>query len=340
MKIKSMKVDEKRSELFDYLMCLQFLKEDPLEQNNSLFEKILDPSYRTLREELLKPLKEHVNLINRYANTAYNMITHFFQMMNPKSANDFFSQFEHAPKETFAEIICEMLSLSTESEDITAKHINQTDLLDEYKWAIYSFLSDFEQQRSALLHFLKEQYPNFCEKRKILLQKTASQKSQLLKRLEDEQKELFLSFLPEDSANKAFEQKTFFFLVASPTLFYLHKKEKNSLLAIGCYLFEYFSIKEKVQKEFVEKRKKYLKILSDETRYGILQKITEGVSSNKILAQMFGLSAPGVSYQLNALMKSEMIHYSKQKGRYVLNEEELQKVFSSILLDFGISKTF
>ncbi len=96
-------------------------------------------------------------------------------------------------------------------------------------------------------------------------------------------------------------------------------------------------MKERAQKEFVEKRKRYLKILADESRYGILQKLTEGITSNGILAEMFGLSASGVSYQLNVLVESGIITFSKEKGKYLLNETELQKVFSSILLDFGIS---
>ena len=331
-------IDEKRSELFDYLVCFQFLKEDPLEQNNSLFEKMLDPIYKTLREELLHPLKNNVSFSNRYANVQYNMFTYFFQTVDPESPEDYFFQFENASKETFMEMIGRMLSLS--SNEISVKDIEQTNLSDEYKWAIHSFLCNFEYQKSVLLDFLKQHYQSFCKKRTSILQRVISQRDELLQRIKEGKQEIFLSLLPEETATTLLKQEKFFFLVSSPTLFYLYKKKEGSYLAIGCYLFPYLSMKERVQKEFIDRRKKYLKILADESRYGILQKLTEGITSNRILAEMFGLSAPGVSYQLNALTKSGIITYSKEKGKYLLNEAELQKVFSSILLDFGIPDNF
>ncbi len=331
-----MVIDEKRSELFDYLICLQFLKEDPLEKNSSLFDRMLDPIYVTLREELLKPLKENVIFVNRYANTTYNIFINFFQMVNPESAEDYFLQFEKAKKDVFVELIVEMLSM--QDKQITTENLEQTDLLDEYKWAIYSYIFDFEYQRSMVLNFLKEHYFLFCRKRKDILERVSSQRKELLDQIENDKKDIFLKFLPQERAKELFEHKTFFFLVSSPTLFYLYKKDEDSYMAIGCYLFPYLTMKERVQKEFVEKRKTYLKILADENRYGILQKLTEGISSNKILAEIFNLSPPGVSYQLNALTKSGVINYSKEKGKYVLNDEELKKIFSSILLDFGISE--
>ena len=197
-------IDEKRSELFDYLVCFQFLKEDPLEQNNSLFEKMLDPIYKTLREELLHPLKNNVSFSNRYANVQYNMFTYFFQTVDPESPEDYFFQFENASKETFMEMIGRMLSLS--SNEISVKDIEQTNLSDEYKWAIHSFLCNFEYQKSVLLDFLKQHYQSFCKKRTSILQRVISQRDELLQRIKEGKQEIFLSLLPEETATTLLKQ--------------------------------------------------------------------------------------------------------------------------------------
>lgn len=328
-------VDEKRSGLFDFLSCLSYLKADPTEQQMTpLFEKTLDPVYRTLRAEMLEPLKAEADRIEKYANESYNLFTSFFQKVNPDSAEEYLSRLESGNGEKLVETARQMLDLS-EALPISSA-LEGTKLSDAHKWAMYSILTEADRHRKELVVFFRRHYSSFLERRKHLLARTVAPLEELKNALDTEPEAFFRRFVSEERATRLADESNFFYLVASPTLFYLFEEKGVRFLAMGCYLLPYLSARESVQREFIEKRREYLKILSDETRYGILQKLTEGIHSNKILAEMFGISSPGVSYQLNALTKSGIISFSKEKGRYLLNEEELKKIFSSILLDFGI----
>lgn len=330
-----MLMDEK-TYLVDFLLSFE-LMDDVSEWDDgekTLLDKVVDDDYRKLIESYTTEISSK-KIFQKFVTKEYNLLSKFlFRQDEIGDFSSYIATLSQLDISEFKILIAETLGLPNESFEF--RDLDQANLSAQSKWELFLVIDDFEDVLPRLIEELEKQYRYYCDIIEVI-EASYGQKIQDLRNLINEEKALYDTIFEDILTQELFdEHQEFLILYLSIHRVMINYKNNHKLLAIGLYVYDYYLEKKKQQAVDYEVMQNVLKVLADQTRYGIIKCIGRGITSNKEIAKLFSISPPGVTYQLKYLAENDIIYKDNLTKHYVINKELIRFSLANVLIDLDI----
>lgn len=321
-----------REQLLDFILALNLVKE-PLSAY---------PEYETLTslvsKDYLDQLKHFQQALTAledwpfFINADYNIpLAYLSAQTTLQSIQQFIDGLASLSSQEFQHLVSQT-AFDGIIEDLSFEHINQSNLSKLNKWHVSSLIFNSEQEQSKLIELLRHSWQLYEEHLKTCL--SLLEHSQLTWPTQlDVYNKVCQAYISQEQFNQCQER------LLLPSLghkfFYLQTPIAN-VMGIGPFTVTYFEHLDRQTHYGQEVREQVLKTLADPTRFGILNFINDGIWSNKVIAQRFGISSAAVSYQLKHLVEHEIVLYDPNLRTYSLNKIKLSHVLEDIKKELNL----
>ncbi|MGT2799479.1 ArsR/SmtB family transcription factor [Streptococcus marmotae] len=301
--------------------------EDYKEYNDVV--KIVDKTYLSEIKKYQFFLQNNTRYIEFFVNEEFNLLSYILVVQQITSFEELSSFLRDVSKDQLFQIISTHI-LDKETK-FSTKDLLDVSLEEKNKWKLTELYYHYPQIKKKLLEIIEQSWNQYLQVVTNLEKDFYSKIIQEKKRLADKSSELyavvFQHYISENDYASA--QNNHLLLVSFQKILFI-KLEKDTTLGLGLFTYDYLNFIKSMNSYSQESREKFLKILADPTRYGILKLIIEGVSTNKVIANKFGISSAAVSYQLKNLLDNKIIIVEPGGRKYSLNKDLLKQIISGI----------
>lgn len=325
---------KEKSYLLDFLVSFELMYEDLSDDEETILDKIVAPTYKKLIMEYISTFSEK-DIFKKFVSKDYNILSSL--MLNQKNIINF-EQYLQAIKELdkkeFKISVSKIFKI--ENTDFLLNDMESLELSSEAKWKLLLLLENFDQLKDDLVLSLQQEYAIYCS----YADKISDQYPEKI----DELKGLFengtglydVVFKDLLVIDKSDFDELQEYLILRISVNRVLLKYKNKQVALGTYVYDYFYEKSKEKDLELEMMQNVLKVLADQTRYGIIKCIGNGITSNKEIATIFSITPSGVTYQLKFLADKEIIRKDNVTKQYVLNNELIKSALATLTSDLDL----
>lgn len=341
-----------KSKVFDFTY---FPMQSTVMKQENWISKYTPASSLELREELLEDLKPwHERIDNFLINGLYlgNRMVEVFGLLNIQDEVDFLDKVRNISDEDMNYILLRYLEsipgipANYNSLDLSLatlrKYLADAMLSGEDKWKMLNLFMDPRGLFQEYCNILEEIQPIFEKHYTKVAQRVKDYCLHIQKQImEGETTALEIlapEFLNQDIEDRLIGTGKRPILIINGldnfSMLYLLQRDKNYVLGIGTEMEDLaFNIIARGE----DKRESLLAglwDLSDGTRYRILKYLSEGIRTNKELAEKLGVTSAAISYHLRMLLQDKMVII--ERPGYVVNERRILEISKGILADFNI----
>ncbi|HEM2750660.1 TPA: winged helix-turn-helix transcriptional regulator [Streptococcus suis] len=321
-----------RERLVDYIFSFDLIN-DPIQETSEYkdVEKVTSEEVLGIIRSFQMTLMKQKNELLPYVNDEYNLLSAIF-FHNPSISTfaDYCSYIEDLTLLQLSEIVSVyILQLERKNEEISIETIISSDFSETNKWRLTTILFSYEISKKKMMGFLEQTwriYNQYLEQLLETLSNEEKQSKHLLLESDDLYQVVFSDYINKESFEEVREKFVLPFLVHK--MLYI-TAGNFSCVGIGYQTYHYWSLLKRKGNINQRTREQVLKTLVDPTRFGILKFINEGIWSNKIISEKFGISSSAVTYQLKYLMEHQIIFQDTETRKYSINKPLL----SQVLLD-------
>lgn len=331
-----MKYLDDQSALLDFLLSFELgeMIEEWDDGEKTLLEDIVDHQYMEIVKTYVLGLSQNT-LYQKFVTKEYNLLLKYF-LTQPdiRTINDFLLSLQELSLENLKSIIASAFDLP--EVDFTLHDLEKTSLSSQSKWEIFLLLTEFDTLLPKLIDQLRHQYQQYQLSVQLIIE-LYDDKFQVLQSLMSEGDQLYSLIFEPLMDRTLFDQKEFYGIFPlSLNRIFVQYKVGVKRIALGLYVYDYYDEKQKRQLVDEQTTQQILKVLADQTRYGIIKCIVNGITSNKEIAKIFSISPSGVTYQLKFLVEHDILQKDEVTKHYRVNTDLIQSALSNILLDLDI----
>ncbi|MFD0704436.1 hypothetical protein ACFQY8_01535 [Alloscardovia venturai] len=222
-------------------------------------------------------------------------------------------------------------ALDSPSRQFHVRNLVNAHLSEVNRWRITELYYNFDNLKIALIENLTKLWEEYTRLISSLEHEFSRKIAQETQRIHDKSEDLFSTvfkdYISHDDFNSSTEQ--YLLLASIHRVIFIQNKEEKSI-GTGIYTFDYSKLMHDVNSYGQEFREKILKALADPTRFDTLKLINEGIVSNKIIAQKFGISSAAVTYQLKYLLENRILIVESQSKKPMLNKKLLKAILTGV----------
>lgn len=224
----------------------------------------------------------------------------------------------------------EELMGESKDDNVIIDIINNSSIKENKDKLVYCFENP-EEVKQRLCLVLKQ----FYEKAYIMVEgeilEELNDNKVIYEKLYEEKPKYFFDEYIKRYANsqcKKFIINLGYFIQIRPWLFYIDAVNDVEWINIGMYTEQF--PKSSIQRERV---KKFLKILSDNKRFEMIELLGEKSWYGYELAEKLGITPPTVSYHVNSLLDLNLVYFERENNKtyYHLNKDKLKELSSAIV---------
>lgn len=332
-----MEHDKNISYLIDYIHSFDLLySKTELSDDTTLLSKIMDENYKKYTLDYVGYLTRYVDGIEFFVTKEYNLLWLIWRFFASVSTFEEYTELlETLTRSDLETILKEHFNLK-DDKSLDSLMIDKMELSPESKWQLCVLLEDLENKIKKLVMYLKKQYIFYCETADKIYEEYQEKIHALDKRVESPEnlyQLMFENLLDKERYDKIDQ---FIVLLISSHAIFVHYTPSCKMIALGCYVYDYY-IEKETQKQLNNiKCQNVLKILSDPTRYRMMKCISKGLTGNKQIAELFGITPAGVTYQMKLMAEHELIYIDDIKKQYVLNSGLITAALRTVLVDLEL----
>lgn len=331
-----MSLISEKSYIVDFLQSFSLLYEikEWDEGQETVLDRIMDKKYESLVRQYVQDISAYQQTLSQFVTRDYNLLWHFISLQTEvRHFSDYLEGVRALSKEQFIQLLAN--EFSETGNGFTLADIERQEWLASSKWALCLLQDNFPVKQEELLAILPELYQIYCqyaqELETIFEEKIQMVKAQLAR--EEAYQLIFREFVTQEIFDSK-DDILLFLLSIHKVLIYL--KQPQPILGVGIYIYDYFEEQERQALLDEITMQNVLKVLADQTRYGIIKAIGKGMTSNKEIAKRFSISPSGVTYQLNFLVENRIIQKDEESKQYVVNHDLIQSALLAVLGDLDI----
>lgn len=323
-------------QLVDFCLSLVYSGknlEDYKEYNDLL--KIMDINYFNEIKTYQLFLQNHNKYIEFFVNEEYNLLSYILIIHKISNFEELSTFLKNISRDDLFQILSTNI-LETNTK-FSPKDLLYVPLKEKNKWKLTELYHNYSQIKNKFLDIAEDSWNQYLKIVKNLEKQFHYKIVQEEKRLQDKSGDLYSAVYQNYISKNDYisAQNNHLLLVSFQKILFI-KIEEDTTLGLGIYTYDYLNFTKSVNSYSQESREKFLKILADPTRYGILKLIIEGVSTNKIIANKFGISSAAVSYQLKNLLDNKIIVVEPDGRKYSLNKDLLKQIIAGIEKDLSL----
>ena len=291
--------------------------------------KVIDKDYLKQIKDYQVLLQHDAKSIDFFVNEDYNLLSYIQIDYQATHFEDLYSQLITMSKKDFFQIIS--THILEKETSFSIQDLLKATLSDKHKWKLTELYYNFEAIKQAFLTVITRAWSRYLTLVDCLEKQFNPKISREQKRLLQQSDELYETVYRDYISKQDYlsARSSHLFLVSFQKILFI-KVDDFAILGLGLFTYDYFNLIKTNHAFNQEIREKYLKILADPTRYGILKLIIEGISSNKIIANKFGISSAAVSYQLKNFLDHKLIVIDSDSRNYALNKKLLRQILAGI----------
>ena len=321
----------RKEEIVDLVFSLDWLKADfSASKDQALVQEAAGEAYLEEIHQYQTDLEQLGERLAPFANEDYNLFAALYLTgENVDSVEDFRLSLESLDRHQVEKTL-RMAVLETQSASIGYGEIAASAFSEVGKWHLSQLLFDFDTQKRQIVSVFDELLGLYRRASECIRQVYADELVELRQALQEERSS-FEPLFSDYISSSAFATSGEILLL--PLLLHqvLYAQVYDKMvIGMGLASRKYDRLKQKQCHYGQEVREQVLKTLADPTRYGILKFIKDGIWSNKVMAERFGISSAAISYQLKYLVEHDIIHFDPQTRKYYLHTELLDQVFADI----------
>lgn len=303
-------------------------------------------------ETSLKPFEKRIRKFYFEAYSLPRFLLHHYSLFGHSSAESYFEMLEREEEKALLASILTKLIRDLEDNDTATdsvileiaqdihQQMNVIDSLktnDEEKWKLVGLVRNCKPQILEWIQLMREVQPIFNEYYAQKAMQVEAYGNQLIKEFNESNGDA-ISILSKGLINKSVVPSNRILISCmEPISIYLYVTTSEPFIFWGLEMEKYLQFKEEAQESELKERVLVFKNLGDKTRYEVVKLIAQGVESAKTISNILDVSQPTISYHINNLLTSKVILLERNdsKYQYKVNFEQLQKVYTAMLKDFG-----
>ncbi|MEY8461980.1 ArsR/SmtB family transcription factor [Streptococcus merionis] len=291
--------------------------------------KAIDTNYLKAIKEYQLILQEQCHLIDYFVNEEYNVLSYILILQHIPDFEALKSYLTNVSKEDFFQVIS--THILEKKTPFSTQDLLEVSLEEKNKWKLTELFYKYTEIKDEFLEVIENSWQQYSSLVTSLEQHFQSKIAQEKRRLAEKSDNLYSVVYRDYITKEDYEtsENNHLLLVSFQKIMFT-KMTKSGSLGLGLFAYDYLRFVKSTNNYNQESREKILKILADPTRFGILKFIIEGVSSNKIIANKFGISSAAVSYQLKNLLDNKIILIDPNSRKYTLNKELLKHTLIGI----------
>ncbi|MGT2799141.1 winged helix-turn-helix domain-containing protein [Streptococcus marmotae] len=331
-----MSLVSEKSYIVDFLQSFSLLYEIKEWDNGqeTVLDRIMDKNYQDLVRQYVHEISRHKPILSQFVTKDYNILWLFLSVQAEiRHFTDYLEGVQQVSQEQFLQLLAR--EFSEEGKGFTLVDLDRQAWSASSKWNLVLLQEEFQAKRGALLSILPKLYQLYGEYARMLETQFEKkiQTAQLHLTTEKSYQLIFKDYLDEKTFQTVQDQLV---LLISSHKVLIHLKQPHPLLGIGVHVYDYFEEQQRQALLDEVSMQNILKVLADQTRYGIIKVIGKGMTSNKEIAKAFSISPSGVTYQLNFLVDNHIIQKDDETKQFVVNHDLIRSALLAVLNDLDI----
>lgn len=339
-----MKYLKEEGKLIDFLISLTMVETSQkfFEGNfegDTIFREIAGEAYLKVVEAYIKDISP-LTTIPKFVSVDNNFLMKLATREKAFFYEDFCKALQDLKKEDFERLIIRTVYDKDEKEREKAaleiRDLERLEMSEAQKRGLLMVLEDFPAYREKLLSEL-DQAREAYKKARGLLDPLLEEDQKAGEILEDDG--LYEKILKNYISYETY--KKIDFLILLPLSFYYvyvqtDDEYEMSAVFLGYHIPDIYQARQAKKKLEDLELAKVFKILSDPTRYGILKLIEEGVTSNSVLADKFGVTPAAISYQFKYLTENGIISKDEKTKKIEVNKDLVKSAIEVLKIDLNL----